>query len=104
MLLPKICNQHFAELTKRSVNLLLVFWVRLPNKCAKSRIGLLKTIRIGAVRIDNPIVLAPMSGVTDMPQTLVKAGAGLVVSEMIASLGPWYTQLQNDENGCSFSR
>ena len=48
---------------------------------------MLKTIRIGAVKIDNPVVLAPMSGVTDMPfRRLVKrAGAGLVVSEMIAS-------------------
>ena len=48
---------------------------------------MLKTIKIGAVSIDNPVVLAPMSGVTDMPfRRLVKrAGAGLVVSEMIAS-------------------
>ena len=48
---------------------------------------MLKTIQIGAVKIDNPVVLAPMSGVTDMPfRRLVKrSGAGLVVSEMIAS-------------------
>ena len=48
---------------------------------------MLKNLRIGAVKIDNPVVLAPMSGVTDMPfRRLVKrSGAGLVVSEMIAS-------------------
>ena len=48
---------------------------------------MLKPIHIGPLEIDNPIVLAPMSGVTDMPfRRLVKrAGAGLVVSEMIAS-------------------
>ena len=48
---------------------------------------MLKPINIGPLEIDDPIVLAPMSGVTDMPfRRLVKrAGAGLVVSEMIAS-------------------
>ena len=48
---------------------------------------MLKPINIGPLEIDDPIVLAPMSGVTDMPfRRLVKrAGVGLVVSEMIAS-------------------
>lgn len=42
---------------------------------------------IGSVRLDSRVVLAPMSGVTDPPfRRLVKRfGAGLVVSEMIAS-------------------
>ncbi len=45
------------------------------------------TINIGPIMIDDPVILAPMSGVTDMPfRRLVKQyGAGLVVSEMIAS-------------------
>ncbi|MEN3973825.1 tRNA dihydrouridine synthase DusB [Emcibacter sp. SYSU 3D8] len=45
------------------------------------------TIKIGQLSISDPVVLAPMSGVTDMPfRKLVKRyGAGLVVSEMIAS-------------------
>ena len=44
-------------------------------------------IQLGPVRIDDPVILAPMSGVTDLPfRRLVKRdGAGLVVSEMIAS-------------------
>ncbi len=44
-------------------------------------------IQIGPVTIDAPVLLAPMSGITDMPfRRLVKRmGAGLVVSEMIAS-------------------
>ncbi|MFT5540374.1 MAG: tRNA-dihydrouridine synthase B [Alphaproteobacteria bacterium] len=44
-------------------------------------------INIGPVRLEIPVILAPMSGVTDLPfRRLVKrAGAGLVVSEMIAS-------------------
>ena len=45
------------------------------------------SIEIGPVRLPDPVILAPMSGVTDMPfRRLVKReGAGLVVSEMIAS-------------------
>jgi tRNA-dihydrouridine synthase B len=42
---------------------------------------------IGPVEIKDPVILAPLSGITDMPfRRLVKQhGAGLVVSEMIAS-------------------
>jgi tRNA-dihydrouridine synthase B len=45
------------------------------------------SIEIGPVRLQHPVILAPMSGVTDLPfRRLVKRhGAGLVVSEMIAS-------------------
>ena len=45
------------------------------------------SISVGPVELIDPVILAPMSGVTDMPfRRLVKrAGAGLVVSEMIAS-------------------
>jgi len=45
------------------------------------------SIRIGPVSLQDPVILAPMSGVTDLPfRRVVKArGAGLVVSEMIAS-------------------
>lgn len=41
----------------------------------------------GGVRIDTPVILAPMSGVTDLPFRRVakQLGAGMVVSEMIAS-------------------
>ncbi|MDP6817629.1 MAG: tRNA dihydrouridine synthase DusB [Alphaproteobacteria bacterium] len=47
----------------------------------------LKPLQIGPLSIDDPVLLAPMSGVTDMPfRRLVKEfGAGLVISEMIAS-------------------
>jgi tRNA-dihydrouridine synthase B len=45
------------------------------------------SINLGAVSLDDPVLLAPMSGVSDLPfRRLVKRhGAGLVVSEMIAS-------------------
>jgi len=44
-------------------------------------------ISIGSLVLNDPIILAPMSGVSDLPfRRLVKRlGAGLVVSEMIAS-------------------
>jgi nifR3 family TIM-barrel protein len=57
----------------------------------------LAPIAIGPIRLDTPVILAPMSGVTDLPfRRLVQemwrqepwsteAGQGLVVSEMIAS-------------------
>jgi tRNA-dihydrouridine synthase B len=46
-----------------------------------------KSLCIGSIDLPMPVILAPMSGVTDMPfRRLVKQmGAGLVVSEMIAS-------------------
>tara|TARA_A100001037_G_C15148243_1_gene637536 strand:+ start:1305 stop:2291 length:987 start_codon:yes stop_codon:yes gene_type:complete len=45
------------------------------------------SIRVGDVELAAPVILAPMSGVTDLPfRNLVKRlGAGMVVSEMIAS-------------------
>ena len=49
--------------------------------------NLVQPINVGSVRIDAPVILAPMTGVTDLPfRTIVKRyGAGLTVSEMIAS-------------------
>ncbi len=45
------------------------------------------SIQIGPIQLDAPVVLAPLSGISDLPfRKLVKRfGAGLVVSEMIAS-------------------
>jgi tRNA-dihydrouridine synthase B len=47
----------------------------------------LKPIQIGAVAIETPVILAPMTGVTDRPfRSIVKRfGCGLTVTEMIAS-------------------
>jgi tRNA-dihydrouridine synthase B len=47
----------------------------------------LRPITVGPVTIDCPVVLAPMTGVTDLPfRTLVRRyGSGLNVTEMIAS-------------------
>ncbi|GAA4776460.1 tRNA dihydrouridine synthase DusB [Stakelama sediminis] len=44
-------------------------------------------IQIGSVRIDIPVLLAPMTGVTDLPfrRVVRRFGSGLNVTEMIAS-------------------
>ena len=44
-------------------------------------------LKIGDIALANPVVLAPMSGVSDLPFRRIahRLGAGLVVSEMIAS-------------------
>ncbi len=50
-------------------------------------LALPKQLTIGGVALDNPVILAPMSGVTDLPfrRLVRRMGAGLVVSEMVAS-------------------
>ena len=46
-----------------------------------------RPLHVGKVRLRNRVFLAPMSGVTDMPfrQRAWRHGAGMVVSEMVAS-------------------
>ncbi|WP_454883751.1 tRNA dihydrouridine synthase DusB [Sphingomonas oryzagri] len=48
---------------------------------------LLKPIQIGPVTIDTPVILAPMTGVSDLPfrKMVRRYGSGLNVTEMIAS-------------------
>lgn len=52
-------------------------------------------MQIGAYLLDNPVILAPMAGVTDLPfrQLCNELGAGMTVSEMLSS-NPrvWQTQ------------
>lgn len=46
-------------------------------------------MKIGSLTLDNPVILAPLSGITHLPFRLLakEAGCGLVCSEMISSNG-----------------
>lgn len=49
-------------------------------------------MQIGNVKLDNPVILAPMAGVTDLPFRLLakEMGCGLVYSEMVSDKGLLY--------------
>ena len=59
------------------------------NHCARNKITHIAGdfLQIGPVKVPNRVFLAPMSGITDAPfrRLAERYGAGLVVSEMIAS-------------------
>jgi tRNA-dihydrouridine synthase B len=50
-------------------------------------VGNLRPIHLDGLTIDTPVYLAPMSGVSDLPfrRAAMRLGAGVVVSEMVAS-------------------
>src|ERR1700760_1446312 len=64
-----------------------------------------KPLKIGDIPLANPVLLAPMSGVTDAPfrRQAAALGAGLVVSEMTASdelaNGHWMSRLRCEATG-----
>ena len=66
-------------------------------------------IAVGPIQIADPVLLAPMSGVTDLPfrRLAQRLGAGLVISEMVASAAVIHAarsemrKLRND-NGAGF--
>ena len=52
----------------------------------------MKQLQIGSVKLDNPVILAPMAGVTDLPfRCLCKEqGASLIYTEMVSAKGILY--------------
>lgn len=52
----------------------------------------MKTLQIGNVTIDSPVILAPMAGVTDLPFRLLcrRRGAGLLCMEMVSAKAIYY--------------
>ena len=71
----------------------------------------LKELKIGNVTLDNPLVLAPMAGVTDLPFRLLckEQGVGLICMEMISAKAVLYNNknteqlLKIDERECPVS-
>lgn len=59
----------------------------------------MKTLKIGTVELENPLVLAPMAGVTDLPFRLLcrEQGAGLICMEMVSAKAILYNN-KNTEN------
>ena len=53
---------------------------------------MIRKLKIGNVELDNPLVLAPMAGVTDLPFRLLcrEQGAGLVCMEMVSAKAIYY--------------
>nr|WP_245684709.1 tRNA dihydrouridine synthase DusB [Orenia metallireducens] len=56
-------------------------------------------LKIGDVIIDNPVILAPMAGITDLPyRKLVKGmGCGLVCTEMVSANGLVYENQRTEK-------
>ena len=66
---------------------LLQSGLKSKNAYLLGNLDFVMALQIGRISIREPVILAPMSGITDLPfRKLVKSfGAGLVVSEMVAS-------------------
>lgn len=59
----------------------------------------MQTLKIGQVEIENPLILAPMAGVTDLPFRLLcrEQGAGLVCMEMVSAKAILYKNRNTEE-------
>lgn len=58
----------------------------------------MNSLKIGNVTLDNPFILAPMAGVTDMPYRQICSwmGAGMVCSEMVSAKAILYNNKKTD--------
>lgn len=56
-------------------------------------------LQIGNVTLPNPVVLAPMAGVTDLPFRLLckEQGAGLLCMEMVSAKAIYYKNKNTQE-------
>lgn len=59
----------------------------------------MEALKIGNVTLDNPLVLAPMAGVTDLPFRLLckEQGAGLLCMEMVSAKAIYYKNKNTEQ-------
>lgn len=59
----------------------------------------MKTLAIGNVTLENPVILAPMAGVCDLPFRLLckEQGAGLLCMEMVSAKAIYYKNKNTEE-------
>ena len=83
--------------------------MRTQERCWKKRVSkqegfrkvenTKKKLQIGNVVLDNPLILAPMAGVTDLPFRLLcrEQGAGLVCMEMVSAKAIYFGNKNTEE-------
>lgn len=56
-------------------------------------------MQIGNIKLDSPLVLAPMAGITDLPFRVIcrRLGCGMTVSEMVSAKGLLYKNVKTTE-------
>ena len=54
-------------------------------------------MQIGNIKLDIPLALAPMAGITDLPYRIIcrEQGCGLTISEMVSAKGLLYKNIKN---------
>ena len=59
----------------------------------------MKKLQIGNVTLDNPVILAPMAGLSDLPFRLLckEQGAGLLCMEMVSAKGIYYNNKNTEQ-------
>ncbi len=59
----------------------------------------MRTLKIGNIVLDDPVILAPMAGVSDLPFRLLcrQQGAGLVCMEMVSAKAIYYQNKNTEE-------
>ena len=54
-------------------------------------------MQIGKIKLDIPLALAPMAGITDLPYRIIcrELGCGITISEMVSAKGLLYKNIKS---------